>query len=106
MADRCLKPTLGRERRWASRAEVRFGATFRARELTRFDVEILNFSRLGCAVRYTLAPMAGARCWLTVPTLESWSAKVAWQDGDRFGLDFAEPFHPAVAEMIVARALW
>ena len=71
----------------------------------RFDVEVLNFSRFGCAIKSALSPTAGAYCWLTIPTLQSWYAKVAWQDGNRVGLDFAEPFHRAVADMIVGRAL-
>lgn len=104
-ADRWLTPTLGGERRWASRADVQFAAKFRARQLTRLDVEVLNFSRFGCAIRGALAPTAGGYCWLTIPTLESWYASVAWQDGNAFGLDFAEPFHAAVADMIVGRAL-
>jgi hypothetical protein len=39
-----------------------------------------------------------------VPTLESWYAKVAWREGDTWGLDFVDPFHPAVADMVIRRA--
>ena len=102
--DRWPSPTLRGERRWAARAEVGFGATLRARELNRCDVEVMNFSRFGCAIEGAAVTAAtGAYCWLTVPTLKSWYAKVAWQNESCFGLDFADPFHPAVVDMIVAR---
>jgi hypothetical protein len=104
MADRWLKPTLGGDRRWTARAAVRFEAAFREWQSARSDVQVVNFSRYGCAIESKLAPAAGVFCWLKVPTLESWYAKVAWREGDIWGLDFADPFHPAVADMIVRRA--
>jgi hypothetical protein len=104
MAGPWLQPTLGGERRWAARTEVHFDVTFRAIHLARLDVEIVNFSRFGCALSGTPAPALGAYCWLTIPTLQSWHATVAWQDENGFGLDFVDPFHPAVAAMIVDRA--
>ena len=102
--DRWLKATLGGDRRWAVRAPARFCAAFRERQLERCDVQVVNFSRFGCAIESGLTPAVGAFCWIKVPTLESWYAKVAWREGDRSGLDFVDPFHPAVADMIIQRA--
>jgi hypothetical protein len=96
---------LSGDRRWTPRAAVRFEAAFRERQLERCDVQVVNFSRYGCAIESGLTPVVGAFCWLKLPTLESWYAKVAWRDGERWGLDFVDPFHPAVADMIVGRAL-
>jgi hypothetical protein len=104
MAGRWLRSTLGGDRRWTGRAAVRFQAAFRERQLKRCDVQIVDFSRFGCAIESTLEPAIGAFCWIKVPTLESWYAKVAWREGNRLGLDFVDPFHPAVADMIIRRA--
>jgi hypothetical protein len=101
---RWLKATLGGDRRWVRRAACRTMAGFRECQQTGIEVEILNLSTHGCAARSAVPQRIGADCWLTLPTLESWYAKVAWCDGDLFGVDFAAPLHRAVAEMIVHRA--
>ena len=103
--DRWLKPTLGGDRRWVGRVACRTSATFRERQRTRFDVEIVNLSTHGCAVKSAAPPVAGANGWIILPTLESWYANVAWCNDSLFGLDFSEPLHRAVAEMIIHRAL-
>jgi len=72
--------------------------------MARCDAQVVNFSRHGCAIESELTPAVGAFCWIKVPTLESWYAKVAWRDGDRCGLDFVDPYHPAVADMVIRRA--
>lgn len=99
-----LKPTLGGDRRWVGRAACRTIAGFRECQKTRLEVEIVDLSTHGCAARSATPQRTGADCWLILPTLESWYAKVAWCDGDLFGLDFAAPLHRAVAEMIIHRA--
>lgn len=102
--DRWLHPTLGGDRRWVGRVACRTSAAFRERRRTRFAVEIVDLSTHGCAVKSAASPMAGAYGWIILPTLESWYANVAWCDGNLFGLDFSEPLHRAVAEMIIHRA--
>jgi len=102
--DRSPKPILGGDRRWVGRVACRTSAAFRERQRTRLDVEIVNLSTHGCAVKSAASQTAGAHCWIILPTLESWYAKIAWCDGSLFGLDFTEPLHPAVAEMITHRA--
>jgi hypothetical protein len=79
-------------------------AGFRECQETRIEVAILDLSTHGCAARSAVPQRTGADCWLILPTLESWYARVAWSDGDLFGLDFAAPLHRAVAGMIVDRA--
>lgn len=48
--------------------------------------------------------MVGTYSWIVLPTLESRYARVAWCNGGAAGLDFAEPLHSAVTDMIVERA--
>jgi hypothetical protein len=98
------RPILGQDRRWTARAAVRLQIGFREPQKGRCDVRLVNFSRFGCAIESDLTPEIGAFCWMKVPTLESWYAKIAWRDGNRFGLDFVDPFHPAVADMVIQRA--
>lgn len=99
-----LMTTEAGDRRRAARAPCRTWAAFRLPQRARFEVEILNLSAHGCAIRCETAHDAGAACWAILPTIESWAATVAWSDGSLTGLDFARPLHPAVAEMLVARA--
>jgi hypothetical protein len=44
------------------------------------------------------------RLWLRLPGLEGWEARVAWVKGDEIGCEFAQPLHPAVLNIIVAKA--
>ena len=103
-SDRWLNPTLGGDRRWVGRVACRTSAAFRERQRTRFGVEIVNLSTHGCAARSAVPPTAGAYGWIILPTLESWYANVAWCNGNLFGLDFSEPLHRAVVEMINHRS--
>jgi hypothetical protein len=102
--DRWLIPTLAGDRRWVRRVACRTPAAFRERQRTRLDVEVVNLSTHGCAVMSDETQTVGAHCWITLPTLESWYAAVAWCNGRLFGLDFSEPLHRAVAEMIIHRS--
>ena|SRR5687768_1997610 len=102
--DRWLVPTLAGDRRWVRRVACRTSATFRERQRTYLDVEVVNLSTHGCAVRSAEIPTVGTHCWIILPTLESWYASVAWCNDGFFGLDFSEPLHRAVAEMIIHRS--
>ena len=97
-------PQWAGDRRRIRRLSCRTPASFRESQRKPTGVEIANLSTHGCAVSSAEAQAVGARCWIILPTLESWSARVAWSDGALLGLDFARPLHRAVAEMIVRRA--
>lgn len=99
-----LQPTLGGDRRWSAREVVNVPAGLRQRGRIRFDVEVLNLSTFGCGVKSSRPARVGDHSWIMLPTLESWDARLAWSRGNICGLDFTQPLHPAVAEMIVHRA--
>ena len=101
--DPWLTPSLAGDRRWIRRVACRMPAAFRESQRRRVGVELANLSTHGCAVRGAAPQQVGARCWIILPTLESWSAKVAWCDDAMIGLDFVQPLHRAVAEMIIDR---
>ena len=97
------QPTLGGERRWTPRAAVSIPAALRERGRVRCDVEVLNLSTAGCAIHSSRPVRVGDHSWIMLPTLESWDARIAWSKSGLCGLDFTEPLHPAVAEMIIRR---
>lgn len=101
--NRCFIPTLNGDRRWVVREAVQTGADLRERGRPRFSVQVINLSTHGCAVKSRLMVATGSRSWITLPTLQSWYASVVWRRGDVMGLEFEEPMHRAVTEMIVQR---
>ncbi len=96
-------PSLAGDRRRIRRVSCRTSAAFRQSQRKPADARIVNLSTHGCAVKGAEPQAAGTRCWIVLPTLESWEAKVAWSDGATLGLDFSRPLHRAVAEMVIER---
>lgn len=102
--DPWLTPALAGDRRRVRRVACRASASFRESQRKPVAAQIANLSTHGCTVKSAEPQKVGARCWIILPTLASWDAKVAWTDGARFGLAFERPLHRAVAEMLVRRA--
>ena len=92
------------DRRWTRRASVTSNAQFRPRWQRGSCVRVENLSTRGCGITGPGALAVGSYCWITLPTLESRYARVAGCDGSAAGLDFADPLHKSVAEMIIQRA--
>jgi hypothetical protein len=102
--DPWLIPAWAGDRRLVRRVACGSVGGFRQSQRMRVDVEIANLSTRGCAVTSRESQRVGTRCWIILPTLEGWEARVAWSRGTHHGLDFSRPLHRAVAEMIVERA--
>lgn len=94
---------LAGDRREVHRISCRSPAAFRESQRKPVEVSIENLSTHGCVVRNLGSQAVGARCWIALPTLESWEARVAWTSATHEGLAFARPLHRAVAEMFIAR---
>lgn len=92
------------ERRWEKRRTALIQAHFREHGRTRSPVEVVDLSRLGCRVRLTNPIILGKHAWVTLPSLQAWNCSVAWLEGHDAGLEFSEPLHPAVADLVVERA--
>ena len=69
---------------------------------TSVDVTVTDLSVGGCGITSTVELEPGARVWIRLPGLENRPARVVWSDGDRAGLSFDMPFHPAVVDRFVA----
>ena len=61
-------------------------------------IHVIDISAEGCGFRSKGYLPVGTRVLLTLPGLEVWLATVAWSEGDKGGLKFDRPLHPAVAE--------
>lgn len=91
--------------RKSSRVAVDFSAGLRPRGGTSaVTVHILDLSTDGFRIDSLLDLQIGTDVWLRLPGLEPTHAKVAWADGYLAGCKFERPLHPAVLDMIIARA--
>ena len=102
-ADPWRIPALAGDRRQVRRIACRSSAAYRESHRKPVDVTIDNLSTHGCAVRNAGSQVVGARCWIALPSLESWEARIAWSSDTHHGLAFSRPMHRAVAEMFIAR---
>jgi hypothetical protein len=91
------------DRRWTARTAVSLQANFRPCWRRRFGVHVENLSTHGCQITDPGFLIPGTYSWITLPTLESRYARVAWCDSDAVGLDFVEPLDRAVVDMIIRR---
>ena len=103
LAAHWLQPTMAGDRRWIDRHEIELVAELRPRGGRRLETRVGDLSPLGCRIHGTCNLIVGSYSWITFPTLESWYARIAWCDGSAAGLDFAEPLHRAVTDMLVHR---
>ena len=92
------------DRRRQKRSKAVASVGFRQRGKTRISSKLLDLTTSGCKIKLAENIHAGERVWVTLPTLESWYAKVAWVADGYAGLDFEQPLHPAVADLVVRRA--
>jgi hypothetical protein len=91
------------DRRWTARSAVSLDADFRPRWRRRFGVHVENLSTHGCRITDPGNLIPGTYSWIILPTLENRYARVAWCDKNAVGLDFVEPLHRAVVDMIIRR---
>jgi hypothetical protein len=94
------KPT----ERNSTRVPVEFGAGLRQRGGSGVSVHIMDLSTHGFRIETHLDLHEGQQIWLRLPGLESSSATVRWVRGYVAGCAFDQPLHPAVLELVVARA--
>jgi hypothetical protein len=90
--------------RRADRVHVELGAGLRQRGAAGVSVQIMDLSTDGFRVATHLELCIGKDVWLRLPGLEPCPAKVVWSEGYFVGCAFARPLHPAVVQMIVAKA--
>jgi hypothetical protein len=90
--------------RISRRVPVEFGAGLRQRGGAGVSVQIMDLSTHGFRIETHLDLYVGMDVWLRLPGLESSHAKVCWVQDYLAGCAFERPLHPAVLEMVIAKA--
>lgn len=93
-----------RKGRRVDRVPVELGAGLRQRGASGVSVQVLDLSTEGFKAGTHLELHPGTDVWLRLPGLESCHAQVMWAEGHFIGCAFVRPLHPAVLDMVVARA--
>ena len=86
------------DRRRFLRHPVKVGAGLAGSDRPAAPVTVTDLSSHGCGHEVAGHCEPGARVWLKLPGLESWSARIAWAEHGRAGLSFDRPLHPGVVE--------
>ena len=90
--------------RRSERVHVEMGAALRQRGASGVSVQIMDLSIDGFRAATHLDLFEGADVWLRLGGLEACHAKVVWTSGHFVGCRFSRPLHPAVLDMVVAKA--
>ena len=93
-----------RKGRRSERTQITLGAGLRQRGASGVTVQIMDLSVDGFRVATHLQLEPGTDVWLRLPGLEASHARVVWSENQYVGCAFVRPLHPAVLEMIVAKA--
>lgn len=100
-------PVAGERKQETPRSSRRIvsGTEVRLRRVGRpnFQVNLLDLSVDGCRLDLVERPQIGETVQLLFPGLATVKAKIRWLDGFVAGLEFVQPFHPAVFELLVDR---
>jgi hypothetical protein len=89
--------------RAASRAELSTEVRVRRIGGNTYNVRIFDLSPDGAKIEVVERPRIGEQLMLKFDRLETLQAEVCWIDGFVVGLKFAQPLHPAVFDVLVAR---
>lgn len=103
-AELSTSPAPSRRSRRSERVPLDIGAGLRQRGASGVTVQILDLSTDGFRVATHLELQSGTDVWLRLPGLEACHARVVWSEGHFVGCAFERPLHPAVLDMIVAKA--
>lgn len=93
-----------RKGRRSERVTIELGAGLRQRGASGVTVQIMDLSTDGFKAATHLELYPGTDVWLRLPGLEASHATVMWSEGHYVGCAFVRPLHPAVLNMIVAKA--
>jgi len=90
------------DRRRYARHQVQIGAGLYENVRPTVAITVVDLSTGGCGIETTTDLGVDTRVWLKLPGLESWPCRVVWTQGNRAGLSFDHPLHPAVVDRFTA----
>ena len=70
---------------------------------TRYRVQLLDFSPQGCRIELVERVRVGDRLWISLPGIETVEAITCWVDNFVAGVEFVNPLHPSVFDMLTTR---
>lgn len=89
--------------RRAERVPLRADIDFRRSGEHRWRVNILDFSPGGCRVELPVRVKPDDMIWISLPGLEAIQGTVCWVKEWTAGVEFINPLHPAVFDMVRER---
>lgn len=90
------------DRRSAERLEVEADAKLCHSMRSGFNGRLLDLSTDGCSIAMSSGAFKpGDVVWMKVDSLQHWKGTVRWVNSDRLGVQFDNPFYPAVLEHLV-----
>jgi PilZ domain len=95
-------PEQTERRRWP-RLRVEASAEFRRKREMRYSIPIHDLTAQGCRIGSPERLIRGEMVWLQLPSLESLSARVKWAGLGVSGIEFEQPMHGAVFDMMAQR---
>jgi len=90
--------------RKAERLQITTEVTLRRSMRPGFAVRTIDLTRFGCRVEFVERPKVDEQVWVKLPGLDSVEAEVRWLGESSGGLQFRKPVHPAVFDLVLARA--
>lgn len=90
-------------RRRSERISVTADVSFKRPGWYTFSVEVSDFSARGCKLEFVQRPEVGERVAIKFRGLEWMSATVQWVSRSHLGLEFSNPIHPAVFQLLIRR---
>ncbi|MEQ7873927.1 PilZ domain-containing protein [Sphingomonas sp. ASV193] len=89
--------------RQSGRVAMRCELEFRKHGGSRYPVDIFDISPEGARISPPVRVEAGQQVWLKVPGMDAIHGRIAWMRDWQAGVEFDNPFHPAVFQLIVER---
>ena len=91
------------ESRQSARVALSSDIGFKRHGDGRYQVGLFDLSTGGCCLSPPVRLGQGDRVSLRIPNLVAIHGQVAWAGGWRAGVQFDQPFHPAVFDQVVDR---
>lgn len=102
---RFIHPNAGDEAADRKQDRVELSTTCLLRRMGRphYEARVFDLSTTGCRVEFVERPRPEEQIWVKFEGLDSIESVVRWVDGFYGGLEFGQPIHPAVFEVLEKR---
>jgi len=91
------------ERRRCPRLPLSTDVEFRRKREAHYAIPMHDLTPFGCAIASPESLAAGEMVWVKMPSLQSLSAEVKWTRAWLSGVEFDQPLHSAVFDMMASR---